>query len=173
MNAEELRACQAPLKERYKERPGDALITLRATGRIEPGRQACVIVSEHGPTTVAGLHPAAGGSGADACSGDMFLQALIACAGVTLATVATALGIPVRGGTATAEGDIDFRGTLGVSREVPIGFTAIRLKFDLDTDASDEQLAKLLQLTERFCVNFQTLRTPPSLSASCVRAGAV
>lgn len=172
MNAEELRAVQAPLKARYKESADAALVTLRATGRIVPEAQTCKIETGAGPVVEAGLHPAAGGDGSAACSGDMLLQAVAACAGVTLAVVATALGIPVRSGTVVAEGDIDFRGTLGVSRDAPVGFTAVRLRFDLDTDADDAQLANLLRLTERYCVNMQTLKTPPQVSAAICRAGA-
>ncbi len=170
MNAEELRAAQAPLKSQYKESPDSALRTLHASGRIDVAGQTCTLETGAGPTVVAGLHPAAGGDGSAACSGDMFLQAIAACAGVTLAAVATALAIPVRGGTVIAEGDLDFRGTLGVSRDVPVGFTAIRLRFDLDTDADDAQLESLLKLTERYCVNFQTLRSPTPMSAVACRA---
>jgi len=161
MNAEELRSIQAPLKERYREAPGAALITLRAQGRVGEG-VSCKI--ETGKAlVVAGLHPATGGSGLNACSGDMLLEALVACAGVTLNAVATALGIELRDATLFAEGDLDFRGTLGLSKEVPVGFQAIRLHFNLDTDASEEQLATLLRLTERYCVVYQTLAHPPAL----------
>ncbi|MGE3821977.1 MAG: OsmC family protein [Isosphaeraceae bacterium] len=166
MNAEELRATQTPLKTRYREAPEAARLTLRATGRITPTEQSCAIETGAGPVVVAGLHPFAGGDGSAACAGDLFLQALAACAGVTLAVVATALGIPIRSGTVTAEGDLDFRGTLGVSRETPVGFTAIRLHFDLDGDADAERLANLLKLTERYCVNLQTLKTPPEISST-------
>ncbi len=161
MNADELRALQAPLKEKYRQAPEVALVTLRAQGRI--GEEAIACKVETGKRLVeAGLHPATGGDGRAACSGDMLLEALVACAGVTLKAVATAIGLDVRGGTVTAEGDLDFRGTLGVAKEAPVGFRALRLTFDLDTDASDEQLAKLLHLTERYCVVYQTLRNPPS-----------
>lgn len=161
MNADELRALQAPLKDKYREAPEAALVTLRAQGRI--GQEAIACKVETGKRLVeAGLHPATGGDGMAACSGDMLLEALVACAGVTLKAVATAIGLEVRGGTVTAEGDLDFRGTLGVAKDAPVGFRAIRLAFDLDTDASDEQLAKLLHLTERYCVVYQTLRNPPA-----------
>ena len=157
MNAEDLRALQAPLKERYREEPGAAMITLHATGRIGEEGIACRV--DTGKALVeAGLHPATGGSGTQACSGDMLLEALVACAGVTLGAVATALGIEIRSGSARAEGDLDFRGTLGVSKEVPVGFQRIRLHFDLETDATEEQLETLLRLTERYCVVYQTLR---------------
>ncbi|GIX28731.1 MAG: peroxiredoxin [Burkholderiales bacterium] len=168
MNADELRALQAPLKDRYREAPEAALVTLRAEGRIGEGI-ACKV--ETGKRLVeAGLHPATGGDGMAACSGDMLLEALVACAGVTLKAVATALGLEVRGGTVTAEGDLDFRGTLGVAKDAPVGFRAIRLTFDLDTDASDEQLAKLLHLTERYCVVYQTLRNPPATLTTVCRS---
>ncbi|MGN2390698.1 OsmC family protein [Pelomicrobium sp. G1] len=168
MNADELRALQAPLKDRYREAPEAALVTLRAEGRIGEGI-ACKV--ETGKRMVeAGLHPATGGDGMAACSGDMLLEALVACAGVTLKAVATALGLEVRGGTVTAEGDLDFRGTLGVAKDAPVGFRAIRLTFDLDTDASDEQLAKLLNLTERYCVVYQTLRNPPATLTTVCRS---
>src|SRR5262245_31133628 len=162
MNADELRAVQAPLKERYREAPEAARITLRAQGRIEEGLR-CKI--ETGRALVmAGLHPATGGSGQSACSGDMLLEALVACAGVTLSAVATALGIELREAALRAEGDLDFRGTLGLDREVPVGFKSIRLQVTLDTDASPEQLETLLRLTERYCVVYQTLAHPPTLS---------
>jgi uncharacterized OsmC-like protein len=164
MNADELRSTQAPLKERYRESPGAALITLRAQGRIGEG-VSCKI--ETGKAlVVAGLHPATGGSGMSACSGDMLLEALVACAGVTLNAVATALGIDLRDASLVAEGDLDFRGTLGLSKEVPVGFQAIRLNITLDTDASEEQLAALLKLTERYCVVYQTLAHPPAVVVS-------
>lgn len=165
MNADELRALQAPLKEKYREQPEAALVTLRAEGRLGEGI-ACKV--ETGKRLVeAGLHPATGGDGLAACSGDMLLEALVACAGVTLRAVATAIGIEVRDGKVIAEGDLDFRGTLGVAKDAPVGFRAIRLRFDLDTHASDEQLAKLLSLTERYCVVYQTLRNSPALTALC------
>ncbi len=161
MNANELRSLQAPIKEQYRERPATALVTLRAEGRIGEGITCKV---ETGKALVeAGLHPATGGDGLSACSGDMLLEALVACAGVTLRAVATALGIEIRDATVRAEGDLDFRGTLGVSKDVPVGFKQIRLQFDLDTDASEEQLATLLRLTERYCVVYQTLNRPPKI----------
>jgi uncharacterized OsmC-like protein len=154
MNAEELKTLQAPLKDKYRSEPAAALITLRAQGRIGEGI-ACRV--DTGRALVeAGLHPASGGDGTLACSGDMLLQALVACAGVTMRAVATSLGMAVDG-TATAEGDLDFRGTLGVDREAPVGFRSIRLRFDLDTDEDAEQVAKLVELTERYCVVLQTL----------------
>jgi uncharacterized OsmC-like protein len=163
MRAEELRALQAPLKDCYREAPEAARITLRARGTLGEQQIACKV--ETGRALVeAGLHPATGGDGLLACSGDMLLEALAACAGVTLKAVATALEIPVRGGTVSAEGDLDFRGTLGVAREAPVGFLAIRVRFELDTDATAEQLATLLKLTERYCVVYQTLRRGPEMS---------
>jgi uncharacterized OsmC-like protein len=162
MNAEELRSLQAPLKSQYRERPETALITLGAEGRIG-GNITCKI--ETGKARVeAGLHPATGGDGLSACSADMLLEALVGCAGVTLRAVATALGIPLRDATIRAEGDLDFRGTLGVSKDVPVGFREIRLNFDLDTDASEEQLATLVRLTERYCVVYQTISQPAKIS---------
>src|SRR5881296_465748 len=162
MNANELRSLQAPLKAQYRERPETALVTLRAEGRIGEGITCKV---ETGKARVeAGLHPATGGDGLSACSADMLLEAVVGCAGVTLRAVATALGIPLRGGTIRAEGDLDFRGTLGVSKDVPVGFKQIRLYFDLDTDASEEQLASLIRLTERYCVVYQTLSHPVAIS---------
>jgi uncharacterized OsmC-like protein len=161
MHSEELKSRQAPIKAKYREDPPAALVTLRAEGRIGEGL-TCKI--ETGQALVAaGLHPATGGDGLSACSGDMLLEALVACAGVTLNAVATALGIHLRDATIRAEGDLDFRGTLGVSKEVPVGFQRIRLQFDLDTDANEEQLAALLRLTERYCVVFQTLQRPPKI----------
>lgn len=161
MDSEQLRALQAPLKEAYREHPETALVTLRARGRVGEGVHCKV---ETGKALVqAGLHPATGGDGVAACSGDMLLEALVACAGVTLTAVATALGITVNGGTVTAEGDLDFRGTLGVSKDVPVGFRTMRLHFDLETDASEEQLATLMRLTERYCVVYQTLRNAPEI----------
>ena len=160
MKAEELRALQAPLKEQYRETPHAAVITLKAAGDL--GENMTCSVETGKALVTAGLHPATGGDGLNACSGDMLLQALVACAGVTLNVVATALEIPVRSGTVRAEGDLDFRGTLGVEREAPVGFRDIRLSFDIDSDATEEQLASLLKLTERYCVVYQTLRrTPP------------
>ncbi len=164
MNAEELRSVQAPLKERYRGTPEAALVTLSAQGRLGEG-VSCKI--ETGKAlVVAGLHPATGGSGQSACSGDMLLEALVACAGVTLNAVATALGIELREASLQAEGDLDFRGTLGLSKEIPVGFQSIRLQFTLDTDASEEQLATLLRLTERYCVVYQTLAHPPALTVT-------
>jgi uncharacterized OsmC-like protein len=163
VNADELRALQAPLKDAYRADPAQALVTLTADGELDAAGIACRV--ETGRALVeAGLHPATGGTGLQACSGDLLLQALVACAGVTLRAVATALAIPVRRGAVHAEGDLDFRGTLGVSKEAPVGFRAIRLRFALDTDATAEQLASLERLTERYCVVLQTLRVPPVLS---------
>ena len=163
MRPDELRALQAPLKEGYRVAPERARITLEATGRLDESAVSCHVAA--GSALVeAGLHPATGGTGLLACSGDLLLQALVACAGVTLRAVATALAIPVRGGQVRAEGDLDFRGTLGVAKDAPVGFLAIRLQFALDTDATAEQLATLEKLTERYCVVLQTLRVPPSLS---------
>lgn len=164
MKAEDLRSRQAPLKEHYKEAPTAALITLKAQGRLGEG-VTCKV--QTGKALVeAGLHPATGGDGLSVCSGDMLLEALAACAGVTLKAVATAIGVELRDAVIRAEGDLDFRGTLGVSKEVPVGFQRIRLYFDLDTDATDEQLATLIRLTERYCVVFQTLRQSPELQVS-------
>ena len=168
MNAEDLRSIQAPLKERYREVPAAAQITLSAQGQIGEGLSCKV---ETGKALVtAGLHPATGGSGQAACSGDMLLEALVACAGVTLSAVATALGIVMRDASIKVEGDLDFRGTLGISKEVHVGFQSIRLQFTLDTDASDEQLDTLLRLTERYCVVYQTLQHPPALALARKRA---
>ena len=159
MKAEELKALQAPIKDRYRKEPQAALVTLRAQGRIGEGI-ACRV--DTGRALVeAGLHPATGGSGLQACSGDMLLEALVACAGVTLKAVATALGIDLKDATVTAEGDLDFRGTLGVAKDAPVGFREIRLRFELDTDAPPEQQKKLIELTERYCVVLQTLRASP------------
>jgi len=164
MNADELRAVQAPLKNLYRENPEAAMIMLRAEGKLGEG-VTCKIDTGKALLT-AGLHPAGGGTGLDACSGDMLLEALVACAGVTMKAVATALAIELRNATVQAEGDLDIRGTLGLSKEVPVGFRAIRLSFTLDTDASEDQLAALLRLTERYCVIYQTLARPPQLSVS-------
>jgi uncharacterized OsmC-like protein len=169
MQADELRTLQAPLKERYREDPAAAEVTLTATGDLDEG-VSCSVRTGRALAT-AGLHPATGGDGSLLCSGDMLLEALVACAGVTLRAVATSLEIPVAGGTVTAEGDIDFRGTLGVGRDAPVGFRDVRLGFELDTDASDEQLATLLKLTERYCVVLQTLRASPRTSATLARSG--
>ena len=164
MKSDELRAVQAPLKDQYRENPEAALVTLSARGVVGEGITCRV---QTGKALVeAGLHPATGGNGVAACSGDMLLEALAACAGVTLQAVATALEIDLRGGTITAEGDLDFRGTLAVSKEAPVGFRQIRLRFDLDTDASDDQVATLLRLTERYCVVKRTLEEPPEIDVS-------
>ena len=164
MTADELRSSQAPLKAQYRERPETALVTLSAQGRVGES-MTCKI--ETGKARVeAGLHPATGGDGHSACSADMLLEALVGCAGVTLSAVATALGIPLRNATIRAEGDLDFRGTLGVSKDMPVGFKQIRLQFDLDTDASEEQRANLIRLTERYCVVYQTLNQPPNIAVS-------
>lgn len=163
METEALKALQRPLKERYREAPDAALITLRAKGSLDDADVSCSV--QTGKALVeAGLHPASGGDGSLACSGDMLLQALVACAGVTLRSVAVNRGIEVRGGTVRAEGDLDFRGTMAVDREAPVGFRAIRLVFELDTDASPEELGDLIKLTERYCVVFQTLAQTPELS---------
>ena len=163
-----LRAVQAPLKERYRADPSAAVVTLRAEGRVGAGVTCSV---ETGRALVeAGLHPATGGSGASACSGDMLLQALAACAGVTLAAVATAKGIALAAGVVRAEGDLDFRGTLGVDREAPVGFRAIRLAFELESDADDAALDELIAITERYCVVLQTLRATPPVEVSRTRA---
>jgi uncharacterized OsmC-like protein len=164
MNAEELRATQAPLKERYKARPEDAFVTLKAQGRLGEGVTCSVQTGK--ALVAAGLHPATGGDGLSACSGDMLLEALVACAGVTLNAVATAIGIVVKSGEVKAEGDLDFRGTLGVVKDAPVGFQRIRLTFDLDTDATEEELSTLVRLTERYCVVYQTLRQPPEIAVS-------
>ncbi len=165
MTAEELRSLQAPLKERYRTAPESARVTLKAEGRLGEGVSCNVATSK--AMIAAGLHPASGGNGLVACSGDMLLEALVACAGVTLAAVATAIGLDLRSGTVRAEGDLDFRGTLGVSKETPVGFEKIRLHFDLETSASEEELATLLRLTERYCVVYQTLRRATGVDTSC------
>jgi len=162
MDVEQLRSLQAPLKERYRQQPEAAQIILRAEGRLGEG-VTCKIETGKAPIT-AGLHPATGGDGLSACSGDMLLEALVGCAGVTLNAVATALGIQLRDATVRAEGDLDFRGTLGVSKDVPVGFERIRLRFELDTDASAEQVATLIRLTERYCVVYQTLSRPAKIN---------
>jgi len=164
MDADRLKSVQAPLKDRYRSEPSSALITLRAAGRATEGI-ACKLETGKGMVE-AGLHPATGGNGLSACSGDMLLESLVACAGVTLRAVATALEIPLRDATVRAEGDLDFRGTLAVSKEVPVGFQQVRLHFDLNTDATEEQLATLLRLTERYCVVYQTLARPPKINIS-------
>jgi uncharacterized OsmC-like protein len=162
MDANALRAMQAPYKDKYKNDPNAAVITLKAHGTLDESKIACKVETGRA-LAVAGLHPATGGSGAELCSGDMLLEALVACAGVTLKAVATALAIPLKSGTVRAEGDLDFRGTLGVDKEAPVGFREIRLSFDIDTDATEEQIASLIKLTERYCVIFQTLNKPPKL----------
>jgi uncharacterized OsmC-like protein len=162
MTADELRSLQAPLRAQYRERPDSALVTLRAQGRV--GENATCKIETGKACVEAGLHPATGGNGKSACSADMLLEALVGCAGVTLSAVATALGIPLRDATIQAEGDLDFRGTLGVSKDAPVGFKQIRLNFDLDTDATEEQLATLIRLTERYCVVYQTLSQPAAIS---------
>jgi uncharacterized OsmC-like protein len=164
MKTEELRAIQTPIKERYKAQPGAAMITLKAQGRLGEGVTCSVQTGK--ALATAGLHPATGGDGLSACSGDMLLEALVACAGVTLNAVATAIGLVIRTGSVRAEGDLDFRGTLGVAKDAPVGFQRIRLHFDLDTDASEEQLSTLMRLTARYCVVFQTLRQSPEVTVS-------
>lgn len=164
MERDDLRAAQQPLKQRYRDEPDSARITLQAEGALGEGVSCSVATGT--AMAEAGLHPATGGDGLSVCSGDMLLQALVACAGVTLRAVATSLDIPIRTGTVHAEGDLDFRGTLAVSKEVPVGFSAIRLRFDLDSDATEDQLQTLTRLTERYCVVYQTLASPPTLSLS-------
>lgn len=164
MQTEELRALQAPLKERYREQPETALVTLKAEGRLGEGVSCKVATSK--ALIEAGLHPATGGNGLMACSGDMLLEALVACAGVTLSAVATAIGVEIQNGTVRAEGDLDFRGTLGVSKETAVGFQQIRLHFDLETNAREEELATLLRLTERYCVVYQTLQRGTEVKTS-------
>jgi uncharacterized OsmC-like protein len=168
MDRDELRALQAPLKERYREQPDAARITLSATGTLGDGVSCSVQTGR--ALAQAGLHPASGGDGSLLCSGDMLLEALVACAGVTLRAVATSLGIAVADGRVSAEGELDFRGTLGVEREAPVGFSAIRLSFELETDADDEQLATLQKLTERYCVVYQSLASAPALTTTLDRA---
>lgn len=165
MDSDGLRAVQEPLKDAYRQDPTQAVVTLRARGELGDEGISCSVDTGRA-LAVAGLHPATGGDGSLLCSGDMLLEALVACAGVTLRAVATSLGIPINGGTVHAEGDLDFRGTLAVDREAPVGFTSIRLSFELDSDASEEQIATLLRLTERYCVVFQTLAHPVPVSAS-------
>jgi len=160
MDAAGLRALQAPIKERYKTDPKAGLVTLRANGTLDGSNIACKVETGHA-LAVAGLHPATGGSGMELCSGDMLLEALVACAGVTLKAVATAIDVPLKSGTVSAEGDLDFRGTLGVAKDAPVGFAQIRLRFDVDTEAPQEKLDQLLKLTERYCVVYQTSRSSP------------
>jgi uncharacterized OsmC-like protein len=169
MDAEEIRRMQAPLKARYRDQPGAAMITLRADGAL--GQDVTCKLETGKALVAAGLHPATGGDGSSACSGDMLLEALVACAGVTLNAVATALGIGLRDARVHAEGDLDFRGTLGLSKDVPVGFQSIRLRFELDTDATEEQVATLLKLTERYCVVYQTLARPPQVQVTCATGG--
>jgi len=169
MNADQLKAAQAPLKTQYQQDPESAKWTLSARGRLSPDEPAVRIESGHGKV-LAGLHQATGGTGEHACSGDMLLESLAACSGVTLKAVATAMGISFRDAVVTAEGDLDFRGTLGVAKDAPVGFSEIRLKFTIDTDASDEQLDTLLRLSERYCVIYQTLKQPPVLKLEKQRA---
>jgi len=168
MDSAALRALQAPIKDRYKADPKAGLITLKAKGALDDTSIACKVETGRA-LAVAGLHPATGGSGLELCSGDMLLEALVACAGVTLKAVATALGIPLRSGAVSAEGDLDFRGTLGVAKEAPVGFAQIRLRFDLDTDAPQDKLDQLLKLTERYCVVYQTIRSGPPVEISLKR----
>ena len=171
ITSDELRALQAPLKTRYREEPETALVTLKAEGDLDGSGLVCRV--ETGRALVeAGLHPATGGNGLEACSGDMLLQALVACAGVTLRAVATALGVNLRGGRVLAEGDLDFRGTLGVSKEASVGFRTIRLRFELDADLDEATRTKLLDLTERYCVVYRTLREPPPIEVALSQAGA-
>jgi uncharacterized OsmC-like protein len=168
MDAASLRALQAPIKERYKLDPKAAIVTLKASGEIDDQAIACKVATSRA-LAVAGLHPATGGSGRELCSGDMLLEALVACAGVTLKAVATALGVPLAAATVSAEGDLDFRGTLGVAKNAPVGFAAIRLRFAVDTDAPAATLDQLLKLTERYCVVYQTLRSGPPVSVTLDR----
>ena len=168
MDAGELRAMQAPIKERYKNDPQAGLITLKAKGSLDDTHIACKVETGRA-LAVAGLHPATGGSGLELCSGDMLLEALVACAGVTLKAVSTALDIPLRAASVSAEGDLDFRGTLGVAKEAPVGFAQIRLRFDVDTDAPQEKLDQLLKLTERYCVVYQTIKSGPPVDVKMAR----
>ncbi len=168
MNATALREMQAPIKDRYRAEPDAALITLKARGTLDDQNIACKVETGRA-LAVAGLHPATGGSGLELCSGDMLLEALVACAGVTLKAVATALDLPLRSGAVSAEGDLDFRGTLGVAKDAPVGFRQIRLRFDVDTDAPQEKLDQLLKLTERYCVVYQTIRNGPEVEVKLAR----
>ena len=169
MNANELRALQAPLKERYKNEPKAAYITLKAKGSLDDTNVACKVETGRRALAIAGLHPATGGSGLELCSGDMLLEALVACAGVTMKAVATALDIPLKSASVSAEGDLDFRGTLGVTKDAPVGFAQIRLRFDLDTDAPQDKLDQLLKLTERYCVVYQTIKNGPPVDIKLSR----
>lgn len=168
MNANELRALQAPIKERYKNEPKAAYITLKAKGSLDDTNVACKVETGRS-LAVAGLHPATGGSGLELCSGDMLLEALVACAGITMKAVATALDIPLKSASVSAEGDLDFRGTLGVAKDAPVGFAQIRLRFDLDTDTSQDKLDQLLKLTERYCVVYQTIKNGPPVDIKLSR----
>jgi uncharacterized OsmC-like protein len=168
MDAAGLRALQAPIKDRYKNEPLAALITLKARGALDDSNIACKVETGRA-LAVAGLHPATGGSGLELCSGDMLLEALVACAGVTLKAVATAIDVPLKSGAVSAEGDLDFRGTLGVAKDAPVGFVQIRLRFDVDTDAPQEKLDQLLKLTERYCVVYQTIKSGPPVEVSLSR----
>ena len=168
MDANELRAMQAPIKDRYKSEPKSAFITLKAKGTLDDSNIACKVETGRA-LAVAGLHPATGGSGLELCSGDMLLEALVACAGVTLKSVATAVEIPLKTGNVIAEGDLDFRGTLGIDKDAPVGFAEIRLRFDVDTDAPQEKLDLLLKLTERYCVVYQTIKNGPKVSVTMQR----
>jgi uncharacterized OsmC-like protein len=168
MDAAGLRAMQAPIKERYKNDPKAGLITLKAKGTLDDTNIACKVDTGRA-LAVAGLHPATGGSGMELCSGDMLLEALVACAGVTLKAVSTALEIPLRAAAVHAEGDLDFRGTLGVAKDAPVGFAQIRLRFDVDTDAPQEKLDQLLKLTERYCVVYQTIKSGPPVQVTLTR----
>jgi uncharacterized OsmC-like protein len=169
MNANELRALQAPLKERYKNEPKTAYITLKAKGSLDDTNVACKVETGRRALAIAGLHPATGGSGLELCSGDMLLEALVACAGVTMKAVATALDIPLKSASVSAEGDLDFRGTLGVAKDAPVGFAQIRLRFDLDTAAPQDKLDQLLKLTERYCVVYQTIKNGPPVDIKLSR----
>ena len=169
MDAAQLRATQAPIKEKYKSDPKAALITLRAKGTVDDVALACKVETGRALAVAAGLHPATGGSGLELCSGDMLLEALVACAGVTLKAVATAIDVPLKSGAVSAEGDLDFRGTLGVAKDAPVGFREIRLSFDVDTDAPQDKLDQLLKLTERYCVVYQTLKSGPPVAVSLKR----
>jgi uncharacterized OsmC-like protein len=169
MTSQELKALQKPIKERYSAAPASAFVTLKAEGTLDAAQIACKVETGRA-LAVAGLHPATGGSGLELCSGDMLLEALVACAGVTLKAVATALDIPLKSGKISAEGDLDFRGTLGMAKDVPVGFAQIRLRFDLEIDAAQDKLDRLLELTERYCVVYQTLQKAPSIAVLMNRA---
>jgi len=172
MDANELRALQAPIKDRYRSDPHAAVVTLKAKGTLDDTNVACKIETGRA-LAVAGLHPATGGSGLELCSGDMLLEALVACAGVTLKAVATALDIPLKSGRVSAEGDLDFRGTLGVAKDAPVGFANSRLRFDLDTDAPQDRLDQLLKLTERYCVVYQTIKGGPPVAVTMARVSGI